>query len=441
MENNFQIGENTWLVLIGLSAGILIFQIWSAFFFALINRRADYAWYTVHLLTACLLAPFTWEPFLSNFPYDVDISILFISLLSYSSYFKFYGILFAIDRSTPFLYYLWRGLMGFYVLFAFLCLFYLSTGFKYGFDKYYVPFGIIILSISFLIYLATIPKKNHYLLALIVFGSFGSDLISLVAANYMANQNELSGIRLHFVTYAIECFFFALALAYQTKTLVRNNQNLEYTLIKEKLDGLNSKLTTHFVANSLNAMYRFLLNREGDAATFYFLKFSRLLRGVLQHGQQDLVTVTQEVGLLQLYLEMEALRFAHQFTFEVEVGDSSLADNTLLPPFLLQPLLENAIYHGLLPKRADGHLRLGFAWQKEDLRITIEDNGVGRGKAALEKGPSLPNSQPSLGLTIVRDRLKSFASATKRTTTLTIDDLFDADGQAAGTRVVLVLGR
>lgn len=432
-------GEDDWsMTLTKLSLGVIILQFWSSMVIFLIRRRVEHLWYTIYLMSSFLILPFTLTPFVKNYNGNLEIAILLISLLSYILYWKFYGVLFDIGRENRKLFLAWRAIMLFYSAFMLVLLIFSSVHLENFIHHYFNFLGLFLLGLSCVIYYLTYSGRDWILVSVVVFGAFSSDLVSFIASEHLVEGSPVYGIQLHYIGYAAECLFFSLALTYSARQTEIAKATLEYNLLREKLNAISNQMNTHFIANSLNAVYRFLLNQEGDAATSYFLKFSRLLRGLLNHSRAEEVTVAQEAELLELYLEMETLRFQHHFTFSINIEDAVYASKTTIPPFLLQPLLENAIHHGLLPKKEEGHLQLSFAWEDKLLKITIEDNGIGRVAAALNTKKA-GDEKKSLGLSIVQERLGSLQATSRKLAMLHIHDLYDQKGKATGTRVEIIL--
>ena len=142
-----------------------------------------------------------------------------------------------------------------------------------------------------------------------------------------------------------------------------------------------------------------------------------------------------ELEMLRLYLDLERLRFKNSFDYNISFYNHFDISSIFIPPLLLQPFAENAIWHGLMNKEARGNLEIAFELEKNMLNCYITDNGVGRKKAESLKSKSA-EKQKSMGIQITTDRLALFNKETEQAI-FSIEDLVDADGQAAGTRVTL----
>jgi ligand-binding sensor domain-containing protein len=240
---------------------------------------------------------------------------------------------------------------------------------------------------------------------------------------------------------------FGLAYAFYT---YRINQIKEKETIKTALnqrisevemEALRSQMSPHFIFNCLSAITRFILNHENEAATVYLTKFSRLVRLVLNHSQVDMIPLSKELDAINLYLEMESLRFHEKFKYIMTV-DKKLDTNKInIPPMLIQPYLENAVWHGLLPKQSvDNLLTLDFSNGGESLTITIEDNGIGREKAAENKSKTaLSADHKSFGMKLTEERIGMINKMKIGSANVQIIDLKNENSEALGTKVVLTI--
>lgn len=212
----------------------------------------------------------------------------------------------------------------------------------------------------------------------------------------------------------------------------------EKQLSKLELRALRAQMNPHFIFNSLNSIQKFIFQKDEYAASQYLTKFSRLIRYILENSHQDFVSIRDEVALLKYYLELEALRFEEKFKFSISI-EEGVNESWLIPPMVIQPHVENAIWHGLIHSDKVGKLDLNF--QKEgdaQLKITICDNGVGRVKSRELKSKNIYQNK-SFGSTLSEQRLLNLNTLYKWNTVLNIYDLYDEDGAAMGTKVELIL--
>lgn len=205
-----------------------------------------------------------------------------------------------------------------------------------------------------------------------------------------------------------------------------------------KLQSLRLQMNPHFLFNALNSIQQMTLSGKSDGAALYLSKFSKLLRLVLAHSDQDMVSLREEIEMLHLYLELEALRFDDTFVYTIECEKGLDTQEYKIPTLLIQPFVENAIWHGLLHK--DGKRRLYVSFytdEEENLYCNIEDNGVGRVAAAAYQRNQ--HHGMGKGMSVSQERIQTLNMREGGKHSLDIMDLYNNKGEASGTRVVLKL--
>ncbi|MET0464644.1 MAG: histidine kinase [Chitinophagaceae bacterium] len=202
------------------------------------------------------------------------------------------------------------------------------------------------------------------------------------------------------------------------------------------LHSLRSQMNPHFIFNCLNSIKLYAVENNQEAATSYLGKFSRLMRLVLENSKSDRITLQQEVETLRLYIEMEAMRFKEKLHYKIDLGDNMDMDYIEIPPMLIQPYVENAIWHGLMPKENGGILLVSFRCGENNLKITVTDNGVGRERAAELKSNSA-TAHRSFGMSITHERIELINQMHNTNMSVIINDLYDDTGNAAGTEVII----
>ena len=201
-----------------------------------------------------------------------------------------------------------------------------------------------------------------------------------------------------------------------------------------EMQALRAQMNPHFIFNSLNAINRFILQSNKQEASQYLTKFSKLVRSILQNSMASSIDLECEIESLQLYLELEALRFNNKFSFNIAVAPNVDITMVKVPPLLIQPFAENAIWHGLMQKNEAGHLDIKVVQEDHHLILRVTDDGVGRQKAAEIKSKSATRHK-SLGLKITEDRIAMLGASAMTESSITINDLVHPDGSAAGTEV------
>ncbi len=204
-----------------------------------------------------------------------------------------------------------------------------------------------------------------------------------------------------------------------------------------EMTALRAQMNPHFIFNCLNSIQYFTAQNDAARASEYLTKFSRLIRLVLENSQSERVTLANELDTLRLYMEMEAMRFQDKVSYCIEVEPGLSAETIQLPPLLIQPYVENAIWHGLMHREAGGQVRIGVSQPGAGLlRVVISDDGVGRAKAGEYKSKSATKSK-SFGLKLTAERIELINQLYQSHTQVRVEDLVDAAGNPTGTRVVV----
>ena len=205
-----------------------------------------------------------------------------------------------------------------------------------------------------------------------------------------------------------------------------------------EMRSLRAQMNPHFIFNSLSSINRYIVKSDHRTASNYLTKFSKLIRMILDNSALDVISVEKELQTLQLYIDMEELRFDHAFTYKIEVDDAIDEEETYIPSMLLQPYVENAIWHGLMHKEEGGGILLIklVLLSPTLLMACIEDNGVGREKAiALKSKEAL--KKKSYGMQISHDRLELLNRQKQESPGVVIEDVINDEGTVNGTRVIL----
>ncbi len=210
-------------------------------------------------------------------------------------------------------------------------------------------------------------------------------------------------------------------------------------LAEVEMAALRSQMNPHFLFNCLNSINRFIQRNEPDEASAYLTKFSRLIRLVLDNSRSDIVSLRDEMKALRLYVELEAMRFVGRFSYSIEIASDLDTSSIEVPPMLIQPYVENAIWHGLMHREGGGGQLIVrvYPWENR-LYIEVEDNGVGR-KMARELKSKSATLHKSHGMKVTAERIEIINEIYEAEATLRIEDLFSENGKAAGTKVKLSL--
>lgn len=227
-----------------------------------------------------------------------------------------------------------------------------------------------------------------------------------------------------------------LLVVYITRSIVAKNNEKKQKLTDLELRAIYSQINPHFIFNTLSSVLFFIDKKDFDQAYKHVSKFSRLLRSYLKSSQERYVTISEEIKMLRNYIELQQSRFEDKFDYKIEVDNKIAADSIQIPSLLLQPLVENAINHGLFHKQDKGLLVVRFRQEKtNELVCEIEDSGVGRAKATEIRNES-STSRESYGTKLTQSLIAIFKEYEKMNINL---EYIDKSGEDTGTIVKLTI--
>jgi len=204
------------------------------------------------------------------------------------------------------------------------------------------------------------------------------------------------------------------------------------------LKSMRSQMNPHFIFNALNSVNSFIAVNDERSANRYLSEFSTLMRAVLENSDEDFIPLSKEIELLQLYVKLEHNRFKDKFDYTITIDEQIAVDTYTIPPMLLQPYIENAIWHGLRYKKEKGSLTINMLAKNENtISIVIEDNGVGR-KKSMEMKTKNQLKQKSKGMSTITKRIGILNNMYKDKVNVTITDSFS---NGTGTKVTVDLKR
>ena len=220
-----------------------------------------------------------------------------------------------------------------------------------------------------------------------------------------------------------------LFLGFRKRQKIKAEQNeilLKAEISETELKALRAKMNPHFIFNALNSIADYINKNDAKSADYYLGKFAKLMRGILENSEEKEIPLSEELKMLEFYMDLESLRFKNKFNYEIKIADDINPENTFIPPMILQPFVENSILHGLSKKENNGKITIHIDKIEDLLKCTIEDNGIGR------KNPN-ENLGKSYGVKLTRERIALFEKSKNSDSGVFYTDL------EAGTRVELRL--
>ena len=231
---------------------------------------------------------------------------------------------------------------------------------------------------------------------------------------------------------------FLLYKSFQAKKL-KDISQYKQKIAETEMQALQAQMNPHFFFNSLNSIENFIMQNEKKLASDYLNKFARFIRGILDSSNNDLIELGKDIESLQLYIDLEQLRFNNKFKYFCQVDPSLLQGDYRVPALLVQPFLENAINHGIGPSdRSDLKICLKVKLIHNMIHYIIEDNGIGRDQSRIYNQLNKPFHK-SVGMKLTQDRINIFNQQGGSSESVKIIDLFDGDHQPMGTRIEFAL--
>ena len=488
--NIYFLGQILWGFVV---SGLIIYSLLCSFIYAQTKQKA-FLYYSLYnfLLLVYLVkySPLIPEELIESYlnsryiPFNWFIQVIYNSLL-----FFFYKEL--LDFKTYFPKYTRFLIKSLQILMIFslaLVIFSIALGkpvyFSYFFNYGFIP--LITITVFSALYLTLkIPYKlKYYIISGVIFYQLFA-YIALVKS-YDAIQGD-NPILFFYIGVIIESTIFILGLGYKVKLLYLEKINTQKIIIEEqkanqllkenyqkeleiqleekiselkvalqkneaeklnsltvsfeseisllKLDALRSQMNPHFIFNALNSIKAYLIDNNKEKAVYYLNKFAKLIRKILESSRTDSVSLDEELETIELYMNIENIRFNDAITFKINCAENVNAATTKLPGLILQPFIENALWHGLMLKDGEKCITIDVTSTENIIQLAITDNGIGRIKAK-EKSDKKTFKKDSLGIQFAQERLNYFNKKHDTKYSFTIFDLHDENNEITGTKVV-----
>ncbi len=216
-----------------------------------------------------------------------------------------------------------------------------------------------------------------------------------------------------------------------------NELEIQMNQLKQKT--LQLQMNPHVIFNTLNSIQQYIINNDMENAVRYLSSFSRLMRKILNNSNERYIPLSDEMEAIRLYLELESMRLGNRFKYDIQIDNELNDEDIEIAPLIIQPFVENAIIHGLVPKKTDSFLSMSLSKVAENkILCVIEDNGVGRKYSEQQKNEN-GGSHKSYGMSITKRRLEMLSRLSNDDFSVEIIDLYNDKGEPSGTRVNIVI--
>jgi LytS/YehU family sensor histidine kinase len=243
------------------------------------------------------------------------------------------------------------------------------------------------------------------------------------------------------VVLAVLALLYAVARSRIAAVRKREHEKAELhaRVVTTELKALRAQMNPHFVFNAINSVQHFITSNDPKSSQRYLAKFAKLIRYVVDNSKLTTIPLEKELEALQLFLDLESLRFENKFDYSIHVDKRIDRHFIRVPSMLIQPYVENAIWHGLMHKKEKGRIDLRVELLETGLLCTVEDNGIGRKRSLALKQSLGKETHASVGMAITQDRLEIINQLHHSHLNVKVIDLKDEKGEAAGTRVELFI--
>ncbi len=226
-----------------------------------------------------------------------------------------------------------------------------------------------------------------------------------------------------------------LFIIYYHKNKTKEKQRmLQEEINKQRQQALSAQMNPHFISNALNSIQKYFLTNDFEKANEFLADFGALIRKILENSRENFILLKDEITYLRLYLSLESLRLNNKFLFEINISGNIEDSKIKIPPLIVQPYIENAIWHGIAPSQEKGEITIKLKQNKSFLYWTIQDNGIGINASKQEK-KHRTNNKKSLALIITKERLRLLNSYMKNKYSVSVTDLSDTNPYLHGTKV------
>lgn len=297
----------------------------------------------------------------------------------------------------------------------------------------HVAFGI-----SFWMFRKSGRKSLWFMLSFVIidigFIVFGMERLELVSSSLLTVYALYIAINLQFISISISMIQHVKHLGDE-----KNKALTELLAVADKnqmmrILALKKQMSPHFIFNALNSILQRIMSGNKTDASDYLVKLSKLIRKNLEQSDTLYATLDDELESLKIYLALEAMRLGQSFQYAIEIDPSVHTATAFIPSFIIQPFVENSIWHGLMPKVGDKNVWVRIEKNGRYLTISIEDNGIGRRQSALEKKQHTSTSQ---GMSLIVERMELLNKKYKVESSIEVLDLYNPEQIATGTKVII----
>lgn len=425
--------------LYGLFAGICFIMLLSALSLFVLQKNREFLFYSVYLVILFIFLAgkyFGVFQFLLNNQYLEYWTSESFNFLANMAYCLFLIAYLETRKNYPIIHIICVTAFVTNLIILLIIVFFYSQDSVLGLI-YIVKYSIVSLNFFGLlgaIYLAFIPKNKlvYFIASATIVLCFAG-----LARIFLAKPEDglfLDSMHYMVIGSSVEVIIFAFGLNYKANTELHENYRLKEEALLNRIKVLRAQINPHFIFNSLSSIQYLISSHKVESSIKYLSKFSRLTRNILESSIEDKILLKNEIKILEDYLALESLRFDNSFSYKINVENQLESQNIEIPSMVIQPFLENALIHGLLPKKQGAkHLSINFKIENEFLICVVDDTGIGR-DLSQKKSSIYRGEKKSRGMEITKLRLEALGEIEEA---VKIMDKYDSEGRALGTTVII----
>lgn len=209
------------------------------------------------------------------------------------------------------------------------------------------------------------------------------------------------------------------------------------TVADTEMKALRLQMNPHFIFNSLNSIGDYMVKNDMQKADYYLARFAKVMRLILENSEKKEIPLEDDLRALELYMQLESMRLSNKFTYEIKIDEDVNKETTLVPPLILQPFVENSIWHGIAPKEGKGKITIRIKKEENMINYIVEDNGLGRKRTMALSGEQVHSTKKSMGVKITKSRIDIINKIKKTSGSVELADL--SEGMRVEVRLPLEL--
>jgi len=283
--------------------------------------------------------------------------------------------------------------------------------------------------------------ENFFIGFVIIIGIIAQTLVFAMHKLPVESTSVTPGFSVILWVAAISPVMLAMIIIRLRTKAIQNHKHqtnkIKKTILQLEAKAMRAQMNPHFIFNCMNSIKQLIQQKDEEKAIAYLTAFSKLMRAILQNSDRKEITLFEEIETCRLYTQLESMRFSNKFSYAFDIDATLDLKSIMVPALIIQPLIENAIWHGIMPKKNGGRLAVKISKTGRTISCIIDDDGIGREMSARNKCNGSTSTHQSKGMRLTQTRLELSNALNQRNATVEIIDKMNREDESMGTRVVL----